>query len=71
MAAVWKGKGSKSEAGNYRPISVLPVLARVFERIIARQLADHCGANDDIPDQQFGFRPRYNCELALIAATDE
>ena len=71
VAAVWKGKGSKSEAGNYRPISILPVLARVFERIIARQLADHCGANDIIPDQQFGFRPRSNCELALIAATDE
>src|SRR5207245_9704008 len=31
LVAVWK-KGSKSEAENYRPISVLPVLARLFEK---------------------------------------
>ena len=30
IAAVWKGKGVKMEPANYRPISVLPVLARVF-----------------------------------------
>lgn len=71
VAAVWKGKGSKTDAGNYRPISILPVLARMFEREVAGQLAKHCYAFDIIPNEQFGFRPKSNCEMALIAATDE
>ena len=31
---IWKGKGSKDEPVNYRPISVLPILARVFEKAV-------------------------------------
>ena len=30
--------GNKSEANNYRPISVLPTVARVFERLVFEQL---------------------------------
>src|SRR4051812_41974129 len=37
VAAIWKGKGSKTEAANYRSISVLSVLDRLFKRAIARQ----------------------------------
>src|SRR5271165_3438552 len=71
VAAVWKGKGSKTEAGNYRPISILPVLARVFERVVAGQLSRHCDAHNVIPAEQFGFRQGASCESALVAATDE
>ena len=71
VAAVWKGKGSKTEAGNYRPISILPVMARVFERVVAGQLSKHCDAHNVIPAEQFGFRQGSSCELALVAATDE
>jgi hypothetical protein len=69
-AAVYKNKGSKTEPGIYRPISVLPVLARVLERAIASQLYRYCDAKEVIPSQQFGFRRNSSCEMALLAALD-
>ena len=70
MAAIWKGKGAKNDPLNYRPISILPVLARMFERVIAKQLANYCYSNNQIPQEQFGFRASSNCEMALLAALD-
>jgi len=34
-------KGSKREPGNYRPISVLPLVSKIFEKIIYGQLYDY------------------------------
>lgn len=70
ITAIWKGKGSKSDPSNYRPISILPVIARIFEKIIAAQLCIHCVSNHVIPIQQFGFRSKSSCEMALLKATD-
>jgi hypothetical protein len=70
VTAVYKNKGSKTEPGNNRPISVLPVLARVLERAIASQLHRYCDTKEIIPPQQFGFRRNSSCEVALLAALD-
>ena len=70
MAAIWKGKGARDDPSNYRPISILPVLARLFEKAVARQLTDYCRANFIIPQEQFGFRASSSCELALLSALD-
>ena len=63
-------KGSKSDPSNYRPISVLPVLARLFEKACAKQLSTYCLTMGIIPDAQFGFREKSSCEYALISALD-
>ena len=39
VTALFKG-GIESEADNYRPISVLPILNKVFEKVIHNQLVD-------------------------------
>ena len=70
VSAVWKGKGSRSEPSNYRPVSVLPVLGRLLEKAIATQLGQYCEDNSIVPVQQFGFRRRSSCETALLTATD-
>jgi len=70
ITPIWKGKGSKEDPNNFRPISILPILARIFERLMANQLYWHCDKNNIIPDQQFGFRKRSSCEIALLKATD-
>lgn len=71
VSAIWKGKGTKSDPANYRPISVLPVIARLFERISAKQLYEYCEKRELIPARQFGFRARSSCELALLSALDQ
>jgi len=70
IVPVWKNKGSKLDPNNYRPISILPVLARLVEKIAAAQLARYCDCHGIIPDQQYGFRSKSSCELALVSALD-
>ena len=70
VTAVYKRKGSKSDAANYRPISILSILGRVLEKAVCAQLQLFCDTNSIIPKQQFGFRKHSSCELALVAATD-
>ena len=70
ITPIWKGKGSKSDPTNYRPISVLPIFARVLEKACARQLSEFVESKHYIPDQQFGFRARSSCEHALITGLD-
>jgi hypothetical protein len=71
VVAIWKQKGNKSDPGNYRPVSVLPILGRTLEKAIANQLNAYCEDREVIPPQQFGFRKNSSCESALIRATDD
>ena len=36
LCPIYKGDGTRSNPDNYRPISVLPVFARIFEKVIHR-----------------------------------
>ena len=70
ISAVWKGKGSKTEPSNYRPISVLPILARMLEKVCAKQLNRYVEEKMILPKEQFGFRDRSSCEVALVSGLD-
>ena len=59
-------KGSKDDPGNYRPISVLPVIAKVFEKLVNGRLMDFLESNDILYRHQYGFRKRYSTKLSLI-----
>ena len=56
--------GSQDSMCNYRPISILPVLSKVMENIVAIQLTDHLEVNQLLHPQQFGFRSRHSTEIA-------
>ena len=68
IAAVHKS-GDKDQLNIYRPISVLPTVARVFEKIIYGQLYEYFMTNKLLGNQQFGFRSLHSTALALSKST--
>ena len=50
-------KASKQLVANYRPISLLPICGKLFERIIFKNLYNHLESNGLITKNQSGFRP--------------
>ena len=70
ITPIYKGKGSKSTLDNYRPISVLPPIDKVFESIIGEQIREFFESNDMLNDIQFGFRRFRSFELALNTMID-
>ena len=69
MAPVFK-KGERDDLGNYRPISVLPTVPRVFEKLIFDHLSQYFTENGLLGNEQYGFRPLYSTALALGKVTN-
>ena len=62
-------KGEITNLNNYRPISLLPVFSKVFEKIINKQLTAVID-NGYIDDNQFGFRKGHSTEDAVLKFID-
>lgn len=45
---------------SYRPISLLPVMSKLFEKLLLRRLNSTIDTLDLIPDHQFGFRKKHS-----------
>ena len=69
VAAIFKS-GEKEDLNNYRPISVIPTLARVFERLICNQIYDSLTNNNLLNSKQYGFRYLHSTALALSESTN-
>ena len=69
ICPIYKGKGSKSNPDNYRPISVLSVIARTFEKLVHGQLSDFL--KDSFYKFQLGFRRNHSTQTALLNTTNE
>ena len=64
VAPVFKN-GDKGDPGNYRPTSVLPTIAKVFEKLIYNQLYSHFLKNRLLRNEQYRFRSLHSTALAL------
>lgn len=62
--------GERCDTGNYRPISLLNCLNKVFEKQIHKQLTNFLHKNKVIFLYQFGFREKHSAGLALIEIID-
>lgn len=47
--------GSKEDPSNFRPVSVLPVFSKIFEKVMLNQMLSHFNRNKIFHDQQYGF----------------
>ena len=63
-------KGDRVFLENYRPISLLPTISKIFERVIHDQLYDYFNSNNLLAAQQYGFRPQHSTEYAAVKLVD-
>ena len=56
---------------NYRPISVLSVLAKVFESLVHQQMYSYFSSNNLLTPAQSGFRPGHSAQDLLIKVTKD
>ena len=64
-------EGDRKDLNNYRPISIIPVVAKVFERIIHDQVNTFLVDNGLLSNSQSGFPLRHSTTTALLEATNE
>ena len=63
-------KGDKSNLENYRPISLLNYLGKVFEKFLQKIMMKVCVKNKLLSSAQYGFRPKISCIDVINQVTD-
>ena len=69
VSAIHK-KGPRTAPGNYRPISILPVISKILERIVHDQIYDYLSKHKLLAIQQSGFRPKHSTQTSLHNFTE-
>ena len=63
-------KESKIDHHNYRPISLLSVISKIFEKLIYKRIYFYLDQKRLIYSKQFGFRANYSTNHAIISLTE-
>ena len=64
-------KGDKTLIKNYRPVSLLPIFSKIFERIIYNSLLNYFLSNKLFTPSQSGFLPGDSCIAQLLSIIHE
>ena len=70
VAPIFKD-GDKTEKSNYRPISVLPVISRLFEKLVFEQLYEFMEENGHFTSDQSGFLRQRSTLICLLKMSDD
>ena len=63
--------GPRNLLNNYRPVSILPVISKVFEKLLYEQLDDYFISNNLLCDRQFGFIQLHSTASTLLDSANE
>ena len=64
-------KGDNQLFNNYRPISLLPSISKVFERVVFNQLYSYFDENGLFYRSQYGFRKGHSTQFACVEFVDK
>ena len=64
-------KGSKIDPKNYRPISLLPIISKILEKLVHDQTQNYLDKNKIIYDYQSGFRKNFSTNYCLAYLNDK
>ena len=70
ISPILKQNLDPNSISNYRPISHLPLLGKILEIIVSKQLIAHVHNNNLFDTFQSAFRKSHSTETALIRITD-
>lgn len=71
VVAVPKEQGHQNRVGKLRPISLLPSMSKLLERVIDKRLHYHLELNSPLHDRQFGFRSGRSTIDALLMLSNK
>ena len=64
-------KDDSSLVTNYRPISLLPCISKILEKIVYKRLNSFLTSNNILNPSQFGFRKKYSTDFAITKLLDK
>ena len=70
VVAVFENVGERSTAKNYRPVSLLSVLSKAFEKLVNNRIVDHLQKCSLFSDFQYGFRSSRSTADLLTVISD-
>ena len=70
VVPVFKNVGERSTAKNYRPVSLLSVVSKVFEKLVNNRIVDHLGKCGLFSDFQYGFKSSRSTADLLTVVSD-
>ena len=70
---VFKGgvKSDPTNYSNYRPISILPTVSKIFEKHVNKHLMNYLNKYKLIHENQSGFRQMHSCQIAFVKLIDQ
>ena len=70
MVPIFKSAGESTTATNYRPVSLLSMVSKVFEKLVNNRTVDHLEKFGCFSDFQYGFRSCRSVADLLIVVSD-
>ena len=70
VTVLYKGKGEDTNFENYRPISLLSIISKIYERAVFNQLYEFFQSKKLFYESQYGFRKNHSTEHAALELFD-
>ena len=70
VTSLHKDGETNEPPNNYRPISVIPVVIKIFERAVHQQVYQYLSTNHLLSPHQSGFRPGHSTTTCLLEVSD-